>query len=379
MNLAKHKLVLTGTVLVVAVLAIAGCGGFRSGGGISPDPGGAIANAVYIGDAACRTCHSSIHDGVMATKHTQALVDLKAAGQDKNAKCLACHTVGYGKKTGYVDEATTPNLGGVQCENCHGPGSEHRGDPKLIYRSEDAGLCGKCHSGSHYPQTTEWTASKHATALTGLKSSSHASSACLECHSADYRLSKVKPTLATAKYAVTCVVCHNPHSAENPSQLRVSRANLCVECHTSEGATPTTTTSPKHATAEFLAGTNGAGTAKTHSHSRIADKCVVCHKYSSGTGSDHDFKINLEACTCHGATVAQQKKDKIQTKTTNDLAALKVRLNLATADQKLTQAYKDALFNYNFIVADGSTGVHNPSYEAELIRFAGVQLATLGL
>ena len=39
------------------------------------------------------------------------------------------------------------------------------------------------------------------------------SAACLQCHSADYRLSpeERRPDLDSAKHGITCVVCHDPH------------------------------------------------------------------------------------------------------------------------------------------------------------------------
>jgi len=55
--------------------------------------------------------------------HSKAFEILTAKYQS-DAKCLQCHTTGYGEATGYkaaADEA----LAGVTCESCHGPGSKH--------------------------------------------------------------------------------------------------------------------------------------------------------------------------------------------------------------------------------------------------------------
>jgi hypothetical protein len=41
-----------------------------------------------------------------------------------DASCLKCHSSGFGSPTGYKD-SSTPDLAGVACEACHGPGSHH--------------------------------------------------------------------------------------------------------------------------------------------------------------------------------------------------------------------------------------------------------------
>lgn len=385
----KYKLLLPGLILVATALVAAGCGGFRSGGGLSPSTTGNLSGAKYVGSATCRSCHAETHNDWQSTKHSQAFVDLKASGQQNNKNCLGCHTVGYNKTTGYVSEAATPNLEGVQCESCHGPGSLHRGNKAMIVRSTAAEVCTGCHQGTHNPFMEEWAPSKHAAALATLKSNSHASSACLKCHSADYRLAKPgeQPTLATAKDTITCVVCHSPHSTSvNAQQLRREPNELCGECHTSEGATPATTTSPHHPNNEMIQGISGGGSSKTGPHTNIQDRCVRCHMYQQDYVSDaspaqrgHGFKVNLKACApCHDEATAASHKDGLQTEIAGKLTALKARLDAVTdATKKGTTAYKEALFNYNFIVADASGGVHNPSYARRLIDYANTQLNTL--
>ncbi len=102
--------------------------------------------ASYVGAATC-LCHTDpIHKSWETTKHARAFEILKLAGQDKNEKCLACHTTGYGKG-GYGADGVTANLEGVQCEECHGPASQHVGtaDKTKITRTPSVLVCARCH------------------------------------------------------------------------------------------------------------------------------------------------------------------------------------------------------------------------------------------
>lgn len=76
---------------------------------------------VYAGSSVCVACHKTVHDPEIDTPHARAFESLKRIGQQTNGSCLPCHTVGYGLPTGFKSEAATPQLGGVQCENCHRP------------------------------------------------------------------------------------------------------------------------------------------------------------------------------------------------------------------------------------------------------------------
>lgn len=102
------------------------------------------APAKYVGVDNCKMCHGDMHTNWAKTKHARAFTLLEHAGQAANAQCLPCHTTGYGTG-GYVDEASTPGLKGVQCEACHGPGGNHMGDPKGTTRTPSAAVCAACH------------------------------------------------------------------------------------------------------------------------------------------------------------------------------------------------------------------------------------------
>jgi len=107
---------LLGAVLIVAAAVVVGSLAACAAG--PPD------DAEYIGTGKCRLCHLKDHKTWKKTKHAtafDALVDAERA----DPECVRCHTTGYGRPGGYVDEKTTPKLKNVGCESCHGPGSAH--------------------------------------------------------------------------------------------------------------------------------------------------------------------------------------------------------------------------------------------------------------
>jgi hypothetical protein len=97
--------------IVAAVLLTA----FSAGEEISPP------QPEYVGATKCKVCHLSVFESWARTRHSTALSTLQ--GDDaRNADCLGCHTTGFAAG-GYGDQDNLVDLGGVQCEACHGPGS----------------------------------------------------------------------------------------------------------------------------------------------------------------------------------------------------------------------------------------------------------------
>jgi hypothetical protein len=104
----------------------------------------ASAQHTYMGAEKCgKLCHKIQYTSWSTSKHAKAFDSLKPADQAK-AECVDCHVTG-GKK----------DLPGVQCEACHGPGSDYN---KLAIMKDKAkavaaGLniptekdCVKCHN-----------------------------------------------------------------------------------------------------------------------------------------------------------------------------------------------------------------------------------------
>jgi len=113
--------------------------------GVPEEEGEGNGGASYIGQKKCKKCHMKQHRTWKKMKQANAwntLPEKYRDGQQKDDSgrvCVSCHTTGYGKgdKGGFVDTETSKHLLGVQCEACHGPGSNHKvaGDKVLKDKS----------------------------------------------------------------------------------------------------------------------------------------------------------------------------------------------------------------------------------------------------
>ncbi len=191
--------------------------------------------------------------------------------------CAGCHTTDLDTSEFIWEE------NGVQCETCHGPGSEHveavsdNAPPEIIrasiVMSPDPQICGQCHSqgiepdtGLPYPsqyqpgvvnlldenvfalvppddeahwwstghaeqkymQFNESLLSAHATALTDMQESEFADESCLQCHSGDYR------------WTQNLIALHEQgvRAEAPPEQVTLETASFgvtCANCHEPHG------------------------------------------------------------------------------------------------------------------------------------------------
>ncbi len=81
-------------------------------------------DAVYIGQKKCRVCHFKEYRSWKKTKHAKAWDNLPEKDRSR-PECYRCHVTGFDRSGGYLSEEETPQLTGVQCEACHGPGDVH--------------------------------------------------------------------------------------------------------------------------------------------------------------------------------------------------------------------------------------------------------------
>lgn len=140
----------------------------------------------FMGSESCKECHTYAYGVWSESKHAHAFDSLvkgrpgsEYSWVDRtwDPECLTCHTTGWDPQkalryqSGFVDLEKTPHLSGQQCENCHGPGSDHvalekewkRGTPvssemkdardsmRLTLTRAKAEVCIRCHDGDNSP------------------------------------------------------------------------------------------------------------------------------------------------------------------------------------------------------------------------------------
>ena len=342
----------------------------------------------YVGIAACQRCHSGGLATPMVqrwstTLHAQIFTaGINGGRGTTGASCLPCHTVGYDVNAklpngGFSSlmtqlgwtwpaklqpgnwDAVPPalqNVANIQCENCHGPGSQHAnfgGNTLAISVPNNSGACQRCHDApTHHVKGTEWNASMHA--ITTRDPAGNAP--CVGCHSANGFIQRMNgQTITDTSYrAIDCGACHEPHSMTAPTTAAhlirhlnpvtladgtkldsVGEGALCMNCHQArQNATKyvASTAGSSHygphegPQADMLAGTNGYTYGQQIPSSAhiwaTTNACVDCHMQATETtdaaflkAGGHTFKTDFTdangnniqlvgACqSCHGTQI----------------------------------------------------------------------------
>ena len=109
----------------------------------------------YASEEACAECHADEHDIWWDSPHAGAFEKLEDVNKAFDPNCIVCHTVGYDRPGGFIDIDTTPQLAGVQCENCHGAAAEHveSKGAKPVANADwpPQQMCAQCHVQKHSP------------------------------------------------------------------------------------------------------------------------------------------------------------------------------------------------------------------------------------
>jgi hypothetical protein len=345
----------------------------------------------YMGINTCTLCHSggqSAPDMVQpwsltehATMFSRGIDGLVSSHYSKS--CIQCHTLGYDTNAlavngGFDDVAaqlgwvfpavlntnnwasmqtnypTLANLANIQCENCHGPGSQHAyslGNTNLIAVNFSSGDCAQCHDDPPgHVYVAEWNNSVHA--ITTRDPAGNAS--CVGCHTAYGFIGRIEGALTTnTAYApINCQTCHEPHGATLPATnapnshiirtlaavtlmdgtivTNAGEGLLCMQCHHARqnAATYAATTrgsayfgpheGPQSDMLEGVNGFNYGQAIPSSAHANaVSNTCVACHMQTIAStdpaylhAGGHTFEIAwnnedlINACQqCHGPTV----------------------------------------------------------------------------
>ena len=116
----------------------------------------------FLGERACMSCHEDAWKVYLDSPHRSAFATIRNKGQSFEPECLSCHTTGYQHKNGYAEEPPFNKLSNVQCEACHGYGTQHARDGKWVAQAKDS--CTMCHDQANSPEfdyATYWEKIKH--------------------------------------------------------------------------------------------------------------------------------------------------------------------------------------------------------------------------
>jgi mono/diheme cytochrome c family protein len=351
----------------------------------------------YLGQQACASCHSNssivgehkaVYDDYLLTGHASKFLVQYGSYSGSRDYCLPCHATGYDESaanggfddmialTGWdftVDGSagtwletfyatlqdflaapeTLPaqKLMNVQCEACHGPGSNHpEADAHITWWP---GPCKQCH-----PQPNEWIMSAHSKFPSEHMATS---TGCGVCHTGQgfvvgvaHQEELVFPDNASADkpanmfeggnaQPIGCATCHDPHQFTHPydggsamksDQLRfegemeahqgfvvdAEKSAACIYCHSNKRDAQYFTDylagnksrGPHHnGQADILEGKGGyeypgQDYSDTPFHSTLAaDKCVTCHMFhGSGTECTDSSECAIWETCSHGHCAA---------------------------------------------------------------------------
>ncbi len=344
-----------------------------------------INSGVYLGNTGgtvgCVSCHSNEAAKWNETGHASGLDrgfdGLK--GDHFGPNCVSCHSTGYdanannqgfddfpfvfpdtlfvgqaaNMKTLYPDAMQRAN---IQCEACHGPGSEHMGavaDNKMVSML-DSKVCAVCHdAGTHHVYPAQFDISKHGNGgRIYAQNTSTDRSSCMPCHNGAGFIASLegKPQTEKQLIDITCATCHDPHNNDGGNhQLRAAGdyvlpngeviteggyGKLCMNCHsgrydTVERLLGNSFGSHYGAQAILLSGKNietFGYKLPSSPHLQIENSCVTCHMAPGHVDAEnnvvlvgsHSFRVNFLDGTdnvaicqdCHGdvGTDFDQKK-----------------------------------------------------------------------
>ena len=116
----------------------------------------------FLTQRSCQKCHGDVWDKMRTQGHESAFASLGRKGQSGNPECVVCHVTGYLYKNGYDEQPPYNRLANVQCEACHGYGTQHKRDGSMLKIARAS--CVECHDKDNSPEfdyATYWEKIEH--------------------------------------------------------------------------------------------------------------------------------------------------------------------------------------------------------------------------
>jgi hypothetical protein len=162
-------------------------------------------------------------------------VQYKSGTPDLKYDCGSCHTTGYSPQGSQDDRPGIVGIWaepGIQCEACHGPGSQHASNPRgfRMVIDRDAELCGQCHRrGDVEAVDAKDGFIEHHEQYEELFQGKHAALDCVQCHDPHQGVVQLRQ----AGEQTTRTKCENCHFQQAQFQDSTIHPNVaaCADCH----------------------------------------------------------------------------------------------------------------------------------------------------
>jgi nitrate/TMAO reductase-like tetraheme cytochrome c subunit len=151
-------------------------------------------------------------------------------GDNVQYTCGSCHTTGYsasGNQDGKPGLVGTWAFRGIQCEQCHGPGSDHAGSGGGAAMTIDtsSASCGACHVRGDPNQIPAKDSKyiRHHEQYNELLQSPHESLDCVDCHDPHKK--------GAESFRTTCASCHGDVAEAYQGTIMDDSGVTCTDCH----------------------------------------------------------------------------------------------------------------------------------------------------
>ena len=111
-------------------------------------PGGPQ-GAHFLGMFSCVNCHAREYAQWQTSAHAHAWKTLADQQKESTPSCVPCHVTGHGKPGGYRTADDASRFGNVQCEACHGMGTDHE-----VWKAHGNRVAEATCRGCHTPTTS---------------------------------------------------------------------------------------------------------------------------------------------------------------------------------------------------------------------------------